>query len=188
MVEDGWPFVFITVVVSILQISLYTLKHYSIPICIYSIDTNINVVWKCNSSVLQCYIHKLNVIKKNQFCSNIFGYELFLTKDQPNFYEEQRRSWELFDTLRGHMFPLVKIIFFYYCSLSLSTNGVIHIHKTKQAVVSETIKKIKPPSAEELMDFSFRFRFISSPWIIIDDIGQVNYYTITHYNKNVRLK
>jgi hypothetical protein len=32
-----------------------------------------------------------------------------------------------------------------------------------------------------------RFRFISSPWIIIHDIGQVNYYTITHYNKKVRL-
>jgi hypothetical protein len=34
----------------------------------------------------------------------------------------------------------------------------------------------------------FRFRFISSPWIIIHDVGQVNYYTITHYNTKVRLK
>jgi hypothetical protein len=27
----------------------------------------------------------------------------------------------------------------------------------------------------------FEFEFISSPWIIIHDIGQVNYYTITYW-------
>jgi hypothetical protein len=31
--------------------------------------------------------------------------------------------------------------------------------------------------------FRFRFRCISPPWIIVHDIGQVSYHTITHYNK-----
>jgi hypothetical protein len=42
---------------------------------------------------------------------------------------------------------------------------------------------------EELLPpniFRFRFRCISSPWIIIHDIGQVNHYTVTHYNKKVQ--
>jgi hypothetical protein len=48
--------------------------------------------------------------------------------------------------------------------------------------IKKCIKTESPLQTTCISIILVEFEFILSPWIIIHDIGQVNYYTITHYN------
>jgi hypothetical protein len=119
---------------------LYILLN--IILFLYACILSIVILWSGNVTLQSCCVK----FTKWMFLRNINCLVIYLAMNcsiqrisQTFICKDQRLSWELFDTWRDQMFPLLKIKnIFYWSSWSFLTNGSYkHIHKIKPTVISE---------------------------------------------------